>query len=169
MKYEEELFDAVLDGDIEIAKELIAKGADIHEITPSESWTYFHHVFKSLSEKAPIESVHFLLEQKLNVNAIDCYGNTPLLYAVRQRNVEAIRLLLQNGAADFIEHENLDNVSALRMAFIQKPSLCCEGVKLLLDSGASPDKKNKNGKTVRERLEIIVGVPDDVQALIAKY
>lgn len=128
MNYEDELFDAVLDGDIEMTKELIGRGAIIH-------------VFMSIGEQANLKSIKFLLDQGLDVNAIDPYG--------------WFKLLLSNGADKIIDHENLEGVSALRMAFISKPSLSFDGIKLLLEHGASPDKENANGKTVRERLKSI--------------
>ena len=168
MNYEEELFDAVLDGDIKFAKDLINKGADINEVTPSEHWTYFHHIFKSIGEHAPLESIKFLLEKGLDVNAIDSYGNTPLLYAVRQRNAEGMRLLLENGADKLIEHENLEGVSALRMGFDSMP-FNYEVFDLLLQFGANPDKKSTKGSTVREGLNILAGIPDNIKALFTRY
>ncbi|CEO37625.1 ankyrin repeat domain-containing protein [Photobacterium kishitanii] len=168
MNYEEELFDAVLDGDIKFAKDLINKGADINEVTPSEHWTYFHHIFKSIGEHAPLESIKFLLEKGLDVNAIDSYGNTPLLYAVRQRNVEGMRLLLENGADKLIEHENLEGISALRMGFDSMP-LNYEVFDLLLQFGADPDVKKDGWKTARQMLTVIAGIPKSIQDLFAKY
>lgn len=168
MNYEEELFDAVLDGDIKFAKDLINKGADINEVTPSEHWTYFHHIFKSIGEHAPLESIKFLLEKGLDVNAIDSYGNTPLLYAVRQRNVEGMRLLLENGADKLIEHENLEGISALRMSLING-NYNFDVINILLEYGANPDKKSIKGSTVRERLNILAGIPDNIKTLFTKY
>ena len=169
MKYEEEIFNALLDGDIEEAMKWISEGADIHESTPSDNWTYFHLIFISPSELPPLKSIHFLLEQGLDVNAIDdSYGNTPLLYAVRQRNIDGIRLLLENGADKLIEHENHDGVSALRMGLDSMP-LNYDVFEILLKYGANPDAIIEDGKTVRQMLSIIAGVPSNIEALFAKY
>ncbi len=168
MNYEEELFEAILDGDIATAKHLIEKGANIYEVTPLEHWTYFHHIFKPISEKASTESVRFLLELGLDVNAIDYGGYTPLLYAVRQRNVEGVRLLLENGADKLIEHENERGVSALRMGFDRMP-LNYDVFKVLLEFNADPDAQNKNGKTVRELLYILAGVDPEIYELFEQY
>ncbi|SJN55511.1 Ankyrin repeats (3 copies) [Vibrio ruber DSM 16370] len=172
MSYEYELYDAVLDGDIDEVRALIDKGADIHEITESEHWTYLHHVFISPStkreERTPLESVQFLIDQGLDVNAIDSYGYTPLLFAVRQRNVEGMRLLLENGADKLIGHRNEDGVDALKMAFDRKPSHF-DVVKLLLEYGADPDDKREGGRSVRELLNIIVGVDSEIIELVNRY
>ncbi|CAM3968237.1 ankyrin repeat domain-containing protein [Vibrio aerogenes] len=168
MSYEYELFDAVLDGDMEEIKLLVDKGADIHEVTESERWTYLHHVFMSLNEQGPPESVQYLIDQGLDVNAIDSYGNTPLIYAVRQKNVAGMRLLLANGADRLIGHWNTEGVDALKMALKGKP-MVYDMVKLLLDFGADPDAKKEGVRSVREVLQIIVGVEPEVRELIEQY
>ncbi|SIO96558.1 ankyrin repeat domain-containing protein [Vibrio spartinae] len=172
MSYEYELYDAVLDGELDEVKALIGKGADIHEITESEHWTYLHHVFMSpstkLEERAPLESVQFLIDQGLDVNAIDSYGYTPLIYAVRQRNVEGMRLLLENGADKLIEHRGIDTVNALRMSFKGKPYLY-DVVKLLLDFGADPDSRPEDGKSFRELANMLADVDPKIIELVSHY
>jgi ankyrin repeat protein len=176
MKYtdrpEYKFFKALKNGSIESANELIEQGCDVHKLTDLEQWTYLHKMLTSpsfnIEDSSILKSIQFLLDKGLDVNAIDSYGNTPLLYAVRQRNVDGIRLLLENGADKLIEHENLEGVSALRMSFIGK-NYSFDIVKELLGFGADPDKKNIQGKTVRDRLNIIVGVPDNIYGLFLKY
>lgn len=168
MNIEEDLFDAVLDGDINYAKKLIDQGGDISEVTILEKWTYFHHIFMDIKEKAPIQSIQFLLDQGLDVNAIDSYGNTPLIYAVRQRNVDGISLLLENGADKLLEHENNRGVSALRMCFDRKP--CVYNVcKILLEAGANPDKDIEDGKTVRQMLDVLADIEPSIYELFKQY
>ncbi|SHO56765.1 ankyrin repeat domain-containing protein [Vibrio quintilis] len=168
MSYEYELFDAVLDGDMSEVRILVDKGADIHEVTESEQWTYLHHVFMSLTEQTPSESIQYLIDQGLDVNAIDSYGNTPLIYAVRQRNTEGMRLLLESGADRMIGHWNGDGMNALKMALKGKPYLY-DVVKLLLDFGADPDAKREGGRSVREGVAIIAGVDPKIKELIEQY
>ncbi len=163
-----ELFESLDEGDIDTAKKLISEGEDIYRITENDKWSYLHIILTEMVEKTPIESIRFLIDQGLDVNAIDSGGYTPLLYAVRQRNVEGIRLLLENGADKLIENENQDGVSALRMVFLNKPNNY-DIVKLLLEFGASPDTKNKNGKTVRERLQVIINVDPKIYELFEQY
>ena len=166
MSYEDELYDAVLDGDISSVEEWISKGADIHEITPSEKWTYFHHALQPQREKAPLVSLQFLLDQELDVNAVDSYGYTPLIYAVRQRNIPAIKLLLDNGAEKLINHRPDDGSTPLKTVFDTKP-YSPEMVKILLESGADPDAKIEGGSSFRNSVAILADMPPEIPELLA--
>ena len=176
MKYTErpeyKFFKALKNGNVEFAKELIEQGYDVHQVTESEQWTYLHKMFTSpsfdIKDSQILSSIQFLLEKGLDVNAIDSYGNTPLLYAVRQRNVDGIRLLLENGADKLIEHENLEGVSALRMGLDSMP-LNYDVFDLLLQFGANPDAEKEGWKTVRQMLAVIAGIPNSIQVLFTTY
>ncbi|SJN59831.1 Ankyrin repeats (3 copies) [Vibrio ruber DSM 16370] len=176
MKYTErpeyKLFKALRNGQIQQAETLIKDGADIHRISESEKWSYLHKILMSTStdpeESPPIESVQYLIDQGLDVNAIDSYGYTPLIYAVRQRNVEGIRLLLENGADKLIEHRGIDSINALRMAFRGKPFVY-DVVKLLLDFGADPDAKTEKGKSVRELVNLLDDMDPKIIELVSHY
>ena len=164
----QELFEALVYGELEQAKQLISQGDDIQRITKEDKWSYLHYVLISIKRKTPIESIQFLLDKGLDVNAIERGGYTPLIFAVRQRNVAAMRLLLDNGAVDFIEHENEEGVSALRMGLVGKPYIY-EVLEVLLEYGADPDKKSKGGTTVRERLNVVAGIPPEIHQLFERY
>ncbi|MGF1725250.1 ankyrin repeat domain-containing protein [Photobacterium nomapromontoriensis] len=161
-----ELYEAIADGDLDKADQIISSGENVNFVTANDKWTYLHQIADT--DDAPIKSIQFLLDKGLDVNAIDSYGNTPLIYAVRQRNLEGVRLLLENGADKLIEHENLDAVSALRMTLIGG-GYNHDVIRALLEYGANPDKKNHRGKTVRDRVKIVAGLPNNIQALFAKY
>jgi uncharacterized protein len=161
-----ELYEAIVEGEIETAKQLIADGEDIHHVTANDKWSYLHQAADT--EYTPPESFQYLIDQGLDVNAIDSYGNTPLIYAVRQRNVDGIRLLLDNGASKLLEHENNDAVDALRMGFDRMP-LDYGVFETLLKSGAQPDKKNRNGTTARELLHVLGGVDPSIYELFSEY
>ena len=162
------LYCALSDGQISVVKKYMDQGCDIHRITKTDRWTYLHNIFLSPSKSdiSPVESIEFLIEQGLDVNAIDSYGYTPLMYAVRQQNTEGIQLLLQNGADELLEHHNNDGVRALRMALTTKNY---EINKLLLEHGADPDLKPQKGKTIREGLKVIAGIPPQIHELFSKY
>ncbi|MDO6709052.1 ankyrin repeat domain-containing protein [Photobacterium sp. 1_MG-2023] len=165
-----EILEALDDADIKELEILINAGFDIYEITPKEDWTYLHKALMTprADDQCPAESIQFLIEQGLDVNAIDSYGYTPLIYAVRQRNVPAMRLLLENGAKETLEHRGIDSLSALRMAIRGKPYQY-DVVKVLLEHGADPDAAAPGGKSVREAMDIIAGIDPAIKALIAKY
>ncbi|MEI8633447.1 ankyrin repeat domain-containing protein [Vibrio sp. PP-XX7] len=164
-------FCALKDGQMDQVETLIKEGGDIHRVTESERWTYLHKMFTSPSispeERTPPESIQFLIDQGLDVNAVDSYGNTPLLYAVRQRNVDGMRLLLANGADRMIEHQNLDGISALRMVFDRMP-IEYDVTQTLLEYGANPNE-NDHGCSVQELVHSIVGVDAKVIELIDQY
>lgn len=160
-------YSAIVRGDIETVKESIANGTDIHRVTANDKWTYLHYAFKSVTRKTPPVSIQYLIDQGLDVNAIDSYGYTPLIYAVRQRNVEGMRLLLENGADQMIEHQDADGISALRMAFDRMP-IPYEVVKVLLEYGANPDEKD-DGCSVRELIHKIAGVDPKIIELVSHY
>ncbi|UTZ44776.1 ankyrin repeat domain-containing protein [Vibrio campbellii] len=167
MSYEEELYDAILDGDISAAEEWISQGADIHEITPFEKWNYFHHALMSEDEKVSLVSLQFLLNQGLDVNAVDSYGYTPLIYAVRQQNLPAIKLLLENGAKKLINHRPEDGATPLKMVFGRKP-YSAEIVKILLEAGADPDAKKEGGSSFRNSVAILADIPPEIPELLRK-
>lgn len=163
-----ELVEALDDGDVEKIQKLILNGEDIYRITENDKWTYLHISLTDLMNKTPVKSIEFLLEQGLDVNAVDNYGNTPLIYAVRQRNVDGIRLLLENGADKLLEHENKKAIDALRTGFDRMP-LDYDTFEILLSNGANPDKKNSNGTTARELLNVIAGVEQNIYELFENY
>jgi ankyrin repeat protein len=88
------LFHAATYGYVEIAQQLIDKGADVNagaqagEVTPL--------TVAALNGSAPV--VALLLSNGAQVNARDASGSTPLTEAVRKGDAEVLRLLLQAGA-----------------------------------------------------------------------
>ncbi|MEI8632920.1 ankyrin repeat domain-containing protein [Vibrio sp. PP-XX7] len=160
-----ELYETLVEGEIETVKQLTANGEDIHHVTANDKWTYLHQVLDT--KETPPESIQYLIDQGLDVNAVDSYGSTPLLYAVRQRNVDGMRLLLANGADRMIEHQNLDGISALRMVFDRMP-IEYDVTKTLLEYGANPNE-NDHGCSVQELVHSIVGVDSKVIELIDQY
>ncbi|NAX45442.1 ankyrin repeat domain-containing protein [Photobacterium halotolerans] len=169
-KPEFKFFQAIKRGNLDQAEALLGQGVDVYHVTEKEKWTYLHKALTnpSTDRQGPVESINYLIEKGLDVNAIDDYGYTPLIYAVRQRNVPAMRALLENGADKTIEQRGKDSVSALRMAVKGKPYQY-DVVKVLLEYGADPDASTPEGKSVRELMDILAGVDPVIKELIASY
>lgn len=103
---------AVVEGELEKAKELIRSGADVNA-TDKHDWTALHFATQNYS----IEFVKLLLESGAIVEAEDSNGNTPLSNAVfqcRDRDGEVIQILLQAGANK--HHKNKYGVSPTDLA-----------------------------------------------------
>ena len=62
---------------------------------------------------SPVEVIEFYIEQGVPVNAQNQYGNTPLHYAVREHNADAVLALLKAGANPHIRDE--EGCTALQM------------------------------------------------------
>ena len=92
------------------------------------------------ADKGHIEIVKFLLEKGANVNIIDNYGNTPLLWAIDKKHLEMVKLLIENGAN--LNVENNIGGTPLHIA-VDKEHV---GIaRLLIINGVDINKINKNG------------------------
>lgn len=56
-------------------------------------------VLKIKNEKKCVEILKVLLKMRVDVNAINIFGQTPLFYAISSQKILACRLLLQSGAS----------------------------------------------------------------------
>ncbi|MCB1156393.1 MAG: ankyrin repeat domain-containing protein [Leptospiraceae bacterium] len=88
---------------LEISKLLIEKGADIR-LKNKEGKTALMYV--SSSYKNTTETVKFLIAKGAEINAKNKDGETALIKALRYSNLEAARLLLENGADVYIRDKN---------------------------------------------------------------
>src|SRR2546426_2638589 len=88
------LIEAIQVGDIEEAKELLAKRADLHA-TDNDGWTALHHAaYRGLSEL-----VSLLVHLGAGINVAEHSGWTPLMEAIRGGHSNTIQTLL-NAKAD---------------------------------------------------------------------
>jgi len=134
---EEELFEAVKQGNIDKAKELLDKGINVN-VRGDYSWTPLHLAARNKH----VDLTKFLLEYGADINARSISGRTPLYYAVWNRYTDIVKLLLNHGAnVDVRDNEGWTSLHlAVYYGYI-------DIVKLLLDHGANPDIENNEGKT----------------------
>ena len=129
---------------VEMAKLLIARGADINsEIYP---------VLNSAINQERKDLCEFLIQCGADVNAKDKWGHTPLYYAIRHDDSYFMNILIARGAEVNIKHPggysphymHSGGETLLQYAAIGGRT---EAVKLLLEAGADIDAENDGGQT----------------------
>lgn len=163
-----EVYEALMDGDIDTLEQLIKQGEDIFETTQYDKWTYLHRSLKTLIELTPETSIQYLIDQGLDVNAIDNFGYTPIIYATRQCNLAGVRLLLKYGAAAKINHRSHDHCDVLSMI------LECDSnqyllTKELLSHGADPDVVFSGNRSFRESIEAHPSIEKRLKDLVKNH
>lgn len=96
---------ACLDGNIEIAKLLIDKGADVNFL----SYPYKSSPLHDACKNSHTELVNFLLENGANIDSYDDINHySPICYAIRNGHTEIVKLIL-----DKIETYDLKNLKKI--------------------------------------------------------
>ena len=165
------LYEALVECRLDEVKELLSANLDldIHRISESEKWSYLHKVSKT--NDTPPETIEFLIAEGLDVNAIDNYQRTPLFWAVCCKNVDVVRVLLENGADKLIDHK--DRAGKTLLCYVHESY---EMIKLLLDAGANPDNPLAEVEGARSFREYVIDaqdyhppIPQEIVDLVAKY
>ena len=146
-----EVFRAVRNGDIPQLEVFKSQGFDFASSTEKEKWNLLHQANMNPARTANIDTINFLLKHGASPHDRDVYGNTPLQYAARAKDIASIKALLDSGAE--VDSVNFDDLTPLRQTLIQKP-FSLEATKTLLDYGADPDLK-AGGKSTREYVATI--------------
>ncbi|AJE08064.1 ankyrin repeat domain-containing protein [Mannheimia haemolytica] len=109
------ILDAIATDDFELLEKLFKQGEKSYlETSPKEGWNWLHKSLLGFESDEPSgKMVEYLISKGITVNAQDCYGMTPLHYAMRAKNVDAAIALLNAGADPNIE--NKDQVIPLSM------------------------------------------------------
>ncbi len=133
------LMQALTESDMVMAEELLQHGADINEPdaendTPLTASIIFEH----------LDFVPFLLERGASLSAKNMHGENALFCAAKHGQKKTVQLLLQYGAAQFINEKRNDGNTALMIA-AKKGYV--EIVKLLLAAGAKTNLKNNYRKS----------------------
>ncbi|QLE97116.1 ankyrin repeat domain-containing protein [Neptunomonas phycophila] len=142
-----EVLRAILKGDIEKFDGFIQQGIVVNEVTEKERWNYLHRALMSIAKPPVLEMVQHLIACGVDVNAIDVYGNNSLHYAMKLKDANIVRVLLD--AKVDVNHVNDEGVSPLREALLTKP-YDYSSIQLLLEHGADVEQKVEGGISVKE-------------------
>ena len=148
----EEVMRAIFNGDTEKFDEIVRKGVDVKVVTDNEKWNLLHRALISVSIPPIPKMIKHLIDLGIDVNAKDCYGNTPLHYAARLKNIELIGMLLSAGAE--IDPVNKDGLTPLRLMLLKKPHNL-EAIEFFLSHGADINQRVKGGIAIKEYIKII--------------
>jgi uncharacterized protein len=94
---ESPLMMAALKGHLEIARKLIARGADVNKT----GWTPLHYA----ATGGHLEIMELLLEQHAYIDAESPNGSTPLMMAAHYGTAAAVKLLLEAGADPLLRNQ----------------------------------------------------------------
>lgn len=94
---ESPLMAAALDGQLELCRKLIARGAAVNKT----GWAPLHYA----ATNGHVEVMRLLLEEHAFIDAESPNRTTPLMMAARYGSVDAARLLLQEGAEPLLKNE----------------------------------------------------------------
>lgn len=134
------LVSAALSGSAETVSALLAKGADANAV---ESWRGQTALMMAVGKFSPSPDVtKVLIEHNADVKIRSSGGMTALLFAVRQNDIESVRLLIDAGAN--VDDEAKGQMSALRIAIDNGHYKLAH---LLLDKGANVNAPDSNGFT----------------------
>ncbi len=97
---------ASLKGDLDLATQMVKKGADVNKT----GWTPLHYA----ASNGHVEVIKLLLENYAYIDAESPNGTTPLMMASLYGSVEAVKLLVEEGADPLIK--NQQNLTALQFA-----------------------------------------------------
>lgn len=138
-KGETPLMMAAIKGQLDLAKALIARGADVNR----EGWTPLHYAVSAPSEDgADLKMVALLLEQHAYIDAASPNGTTPLMMAAQYGTRSAVQLLLQEGA-----DPKLKNQQGLTASDFAARADRTEVVTWLAEAGAAPAGAGSAGAT----------------------
>lgn len=125
---------AVDNGNVALARSLIAHHADVNRRSTVVNWT----PLSKAAYKNDTVMVKTLLDAGAKVSAPDAFGNLPIHFAARHLNAEAIKLFLDRGAA--VDSKDGAGRTALWLAATSGPGDTAAIVTLLL-AGANPKEK----------------------------
>ena len=116
---------AVIQGEVDVARQLIEKGADVNKT----GWTPLHYA----ASKGHLELIHMLLDEDAYIDAESPNGTTPLMMAAGYSdNPMACKVLLDEGADPSIK--NFKNLNAMDFAIEAKHEQAAQWIQTYLNA-----------------------------------
>lgn len=152
---------ALLDAFDRGAEDLIRAGADINPLNAGRNYlnSQKETMLMTAAAKGCFRAARLLIKKGVPVNAVDEYGATALMYAVRgfqdtASRLAAVNLLLESGADINAVTREYDCRTALMLA-VESRDL--ETVKLLIKNGAALNPPCKSGETALKIARSMLG------------
>jgi ankyrin repeat protein len=132
------LMSAIIREQSEIAKYLISAGANTSLVADDNS-----NIVSLGASSNNLELMKLILKKNKEINHVDEYGFTPILYAARHANDKVLKLLLEQPGIK-VNHQSMAGTSPLMYAAMHKEDEC---LKMLLEHGALVNLLSAKNKT----------------------
>lgn len=137
-------FDACHDGELEVVKQYIQQGGDIHARTSNGNDGFSRAIYRG-----NLEVAEYLLDHGADINSVNNKGKTPLHRAIYRGNSGAIKFLIDKGADLNIQDQNGD--TPLHYAAKYNYPIIAES---LIEKGAAINIKNNDQKTALDLAQV---------------
>ncbi len=151
------LSEAVIANNLDMVKQLLADPGNPQVHPRAFPWS-----LRTAIDQESLEAVNLLLDHGINVQAVDAFARTPLIYACSRGQTAIAESLLDRGAD--LEAKNFSGETALHAACLTGHS---STIKLLLNRGANTEARNQRRETPLHYVSLW-GAAADAQSLIDK-
>jgi len=147
----------------EVVEYLIGKGADVNARDSENSNCLIKTITWSRNDTTgqTMATIRKLVENGAYINAANDFGQTPILWTVHARNIEAARYLIEQGA--YLDSPTDEGITPLHAAINNGAP---EFIELLAKNGASPEIGDKRNGYTAFHLAAIQGNLDVVAMLL---
>ncbi len=147
---------AAIEGHVEIVRLLLRSGADVGKRGQYhtkrgqyQSMTPLH--WASAASDGYPSTVELLLQYNADPNVTDVRGDTPLITAAKQGNIEIIEVLLKNNADTSIKNKEYKNFADILIHYTTLQRIaekgCLKTLTLIVDNGVDTENRDCYGKT----------------------